>query len=221
MSKCSLPQLLFQPFVAPMNKIASATNDGFWPPMRKFAPLLTGFHALLSKALTPPWRRAICPRLNPRLSMKTLACLLLMGQTAMACVDLPQTLSIGQSIAHTYYELLCTKPLTKQVTKDLLAHSLPQIMTPSFLGTPPPPHWNDLINWWLEQCDWEGSLCTEEAQQQFVYCSQKLSPLMLIELMPWFEEHCEALNQHLIQNWSKREPQLRHIIQRAFEEMKA
>lgn len=138
---------------------------------------------------------------------------LLMNTTlSYACFDVTKLIEIGQELANTYQQTLCETPLTSEKVHWIIENSLPKMMNESFLSVPPPPQWQPILSSLLNQCQWQGSLCTEKAQREFAICSQTQLPLIMMAFSPWLSDNCTQLNEHLITHWAERKIELTTII---------
>ncbi|KTD71863.1 hypothetical protein [Legionella tucsonensis] len=138
------------------------------------------------------------------------------GTNLTPCFNMNEVERVGKQINELLRHEFCEKKIDPKKFASMSQNILSKIMTESFLGVAPPENWQQLTDDIIKNCLENKELCKKETRKEFETCIKPKIPLILVQVGPWFAEHCPQLNQSLIQQW----PDKKEILKKTINENK-
>lgn len=139
------------------------------------------------------------------------------GTNLTPCFNMNEVERVGKQVNELLRHEFCEEKIDPQKFASMSQNILAKIMTESFLGVAPPENWQQLTDDIIKNCLENKKLCKKEARKEFETCIKPKIPLILVQVGPWFAEHCSQLNKSLIQQW----PDKKAILEKTINENKA
>ncbi|MCE0721780.1 hypothetical protein [Legionella resiliens] len=138
------------------------------------------------------------------------------GTNLTPCFNMNEVEQIGKQINELLRHEFCEEKIDPKKFASISQNILSKMMTESFLGVAPPENWQQLTDDIIKSCLDNKDLCKKEARKEFETCIKPKIPLILVQVGPWFAEHCSQLNKSLIQQW----PDKKEILKKTINENK-
>jgi hypothetical protein len=137
---------------------------------------------------------------------------LLNAKSAPVCPDIHKAKKIGKELVARYQVDVCAKGIKAEQIRWIKERAVPRLMTKDFLGVEPPLYWEIVADELFRDCSPRSNLCQVEAQKELAQCLTAKLPTFLLVFGTWFTDHCEDINQAIIQNWESKRPIIDDLV---------